>query len=291
MPEELPPLIKEDGEPYSEAEVAELSQRLNALSQAAKRSHRDANADSIASHGSARMVIVSGPGTGKSFLFRSRIKYWLASHPNLRIAVATLVRKLAADLRAEIARDEEISALDKARIEVNTLHAVARSIVERNHGTTDLPLRPHCRMVGTIWGEELIWEDVFCLHTEARSDDHPWSRLLDGLYDAELPTEDVWNALRETHLRLQQFYNALTFPDLILLATQVIREKPEFAQDTLFIFDEFQDFNLAEDGLIRVLTGQLPSLSWSVTMTRSCTISCGAGTPASSAAIGTTGAS
>jgi hypothetical protein len=65
--------------------------------------------------------------------------------------------------------------------------------------------------------------------------------------------------LRKTQVRLEEFYNALTFHDLILFATQAVRENPELVADTLYIIDEFQDFNLAEDGLIREITTESPA--------------------------------
>lgn len=80
-----------------------------------------------------------------------------------------------------------------------------------------------------------------------------------ALFDADPPTDGAWGTLRRTHVRLEHFYNALTFHDLILFATQAVRESSELVADTLYIIDEFQDFNLAEDGLIREITTESPA--------------------------------
>lgn len=251
--EDLLPLIKEDGAPFDPDEVAVLTEALGALPDDGRVTARDRNSDAIAVDDSPRMLVVSGPGTGKSTLFKGRLKHWLARHPGHRVAVATFVRKLVRDLNDDIAGDESISAEDKTRVSAMTLHGLARSIVETNRGTHDVPLAPHCLVVTRAW-EEMVWADAVSLHGEHRPDDVPWETLLAHLYDGEPPTDATWAALRQQHVRLEQFYNALVFADLILFGAQAATENPEVVADTLFIIDEFQDFNLGEDAFIRAVT-------------------------------------
>ncbi len=250
----MKPLIKEDGQPFSDAEVQDASARLNGLDAAGKLEFRNMNADAIAKHDSSKMLIVSGPGTGKSFLFRSKLKHWLATYPSRRVAVATFVRKLMRDLEADIAGDDEITAAGKTNVDIFTLHQLARSIIERNRGTKAVNLGPHCLIVTPEEREEMVWRDVLCMNPAYKPDKFPWQELKDGLYDAEPPTEAGWLELRRTHQQLQSFYNAISFPDLILLATEAVNQNATLTQDTMFIIDEFQDFNLAEDGLIGAIT-------------------------------------
>jgi superfamily I DNA/RNA helicase len=256
---ELLPLIKEDGSPFTSAEVVELSEGLGGLDVETRASARDRNSDAIAIHDASRMLVVSGPGTGKSTLFKGRMKHWLASRPAERVVVATFVRKLVRDLKEDVATDPRIDQGDKARIDVMTLHRLARSIVERNRGTQELPLEQHCLVVSREW-EEMVWRDAVFLQGEHHSDDFPWEALLEQLYDGELRTEAGWAILRESHVRLEQFYNALTFPDLILFATRAAIENAELVANIVFIIDEFQDFNLAEDSLIRAITTESPAV-------------------------------
>jgi superfamily I DNA/RNA helicase len=252
------PLIKDDGTPFSSGEVAEVSAALDPLDAEARVDARNRNADAIAEHEAARMLIVSGPGTGKSTLFKSRLKHLLPRYPEHRVAVATFVRKLVQDLTDDISNDESISADDKARIEVSTLHRLARSMVARSHGTRDLSLHEHCLVITPFW-EEVVWEDAVSLEG-ASTDKFPWAGLLPHLYDAEEPGDVAWARLRASHLVVSQFYNALTFADLILVATRAAGENPEPIENTLFIIDEFQDFNLAEEALIRTIAAESESL-------------------------------
>src|SRR5205823_2339405 len=64
-----------------------------------------------------------------------------------------------------------------------------------------------------------------------------------------------WERLRETYWKLSSFYNAVGFAALILLAREAVELDPELVADSYWIFDECQDFNKAEDLLIRALIG------------------------------------
>jgi superfamily I DNA/RNA helicase len=252
------PLIKEDGTPFSDEEVALLSAELDALDDDARVEARNENAQEIADHDAERMLVVSGPGTGKSTLFKKRLVHWLARHRDRSVAVSTFVRSLVRDLRDDIANDHRISDEDKKRVIVMTLHRHARGIIERNHGMQELKLKPNCAVVTADW-EEMVWLDAVSLHDEFEPRDYPWTEIEKRLFDADPPADGAWGTLRKTQVRLEEFYNALTFHDLILFATQAVRENPELVADTLYIIDEFQDFNLAEDGLIREITTESPA--------------------------------
>jgi superfamily I DNA/RNA helicase len=255
----LIPFVKAEGQTFTAGELDEIRAVLDGLGENQRESVRNANADGIAANDARRMLVISGPGTGKSTLFIGRLRHWLAAHPKHHVSVATFVRKLVTDLNEDIKNDSTVSDEDKKRVSVRTLHRTARGIVESNHGTKDLPLRPFCRIVSPKW-EEMVWSDAFVLNPEYEARDYPWAQIVGSLYDAEPRAEAPWLVLRKSHILVQRLYNALTFPDLILVATQALRERPALAADTLFIIDEFQDFNLADRELIRALTTEAPGL-------------------------------
>src|SRR5256885_9835023 len=92
MGNEFIPLIKEDGTPFTDEEITAISAGLDALDDEARVEARNQNAEEIAAHEANRMLVVSGPGTGKSTLFKKRLVNWLARYPQQRVAVATFVR-------------------------------------------------------------------------------------------------------------------------------------------------------------------------------------------------------
>jgi superfamily I DNA/RNA helicase len=253
------PLVRDDGTPFPQDEVEALSDEFCAHDVDERIALRNENADQIARHEAARLLLVSGPGTGKSTLFKARLKHWLDEHPGENVAVATFVRKLVKDLKDDIATDTSLSAQQKSCVSVLTLHSLARSIIERNRGTKALSLKPHCLMIPPRW-EVMVWADAVALRGSFTLEEHPWEQLRESLYRAEPMTEDDWAALREEHIKLQRFYNALTFADLIVFATDAIREEPKLVEGTFYIIDEFQDFNAAEEQLIRELTREARGL-------------------------------
>jgi superfamily I DNA/RNA helicase len=252
------PLIKEDGTPFSDEEIDSLTAELDDLDDDERANARNENAEKIAEHDAKRLLVVSGPGTGKSTLFKKRLVHWLEKHPENQVAVATFVRSLVRDLNDDIANDDDISAEDKKRVIVMTLHRHARSIIERNRGTQELKLKANCAVINAEW-EEMVWLDAVSLCDEFDPSDYPWVEVEKRLFDADPPTDGAWGKLRKMHVLLEEFYNALTFQDLILFATQAVRENPELVENTLYIIDEFQDFNRAEDALIREITNESPA--------------------------------
>ncbi|HEV7679305.1 MAG TPA: hypothetical protein VGQ42_12115 [Candidatus Dormibacteraeota bacterium] len=91
---DLPSLISEFGEPFSEEELTEWRAGLEKASNPDRLGFRDKNASAIATLDAPRLLIVAGPGTGKSFLFMERIRSWAARYPGKPIYVSSFVRKL-----------------------------------------------------------------------------------------------------------------------------------------------------------------------------------------------------
>ena len=70
-------LINPDGTPFDGNDLDALAAELNALNDEQRKNFRNENATAIASHGAPAILIVAGPGTGKSTLFKQRIVHWL----------------------------------------------------------------------------------------------------------------------------------------------------------------------------------------------------------------------
>src|SRR6266705_1968256 len=155
-------LINEDGAPFKNGDLDALTTALDALPQAQRKEFRDANAAAVAAHPAEKMLIVSGPGTGKSTLFRQRILSWLHRDSTTEVLALSFVRKLVADLDNEIKNDNALSDDQKKQVHVHTLHKYARHIVEKNHGTKQWTFAAHFRIIGQSW-KEVVWDDVLLL--------------------------------------------------------------------------------------------------------------------------------
>jgi superfamily I DNA/RNA helicase len=243
-------IINEIGGTFSD-EIEALTSSLSHLNNDEREEFRDRNAHAIAENSANRLLIVAGPGAGKSFLFMSRIKNWLPLKPDSSVYVSSFVRKLVIDLRSDVA--EHIPDDQQCRVTVNTLHGLARSLLERAHGTQNLRLRPHMQIVSEVWSG-MVWNDVLQFHPSLTQSRFTYRSQVSQL-NREEPKEDTdWKSVRATATKLSHFYNALGFAEMIGLARDVVDERPELVTHDLWIIDEFQDFNRAEEHLIRSLT-------------------------------------
>jgi hypothetical protein len=144
-------LINEDGEPFEEDELEALARELDSLTTEQRTDFRNRNAEAIATHPATEILIVAGPGTGKSTIFKQRILFWLGQDKDAKILALSFVRKLVADLHADIQNDGRLTDSQKQQVSVFTLHKYARSIVEQNHGTKEWKFTPHFHIIGQDW--------------------------------------------------------------------------------------------------------------------------------------------
>jgi superfamily I DNA/RNA helicase len=246
-----PHLLQLDGSSF--AGLGEVADLLGALDNAERKTYRNANASAIACAETARLVVIAGPGAGKSHLFIERIEYWLATNPGERIYVATFVRKLINDLAADI--EKRLSEDDQLRVSASTLHTLARSLLERAQGTQAWPLQKHIRIIDARWAP-IIWQDVLAFHEQLNPTNYRLKDLEHQLHTESFDDSEDWNALRGTYRQLSQFFNAVGFAYLIRLAREAAEQQPELIEHRYWIIDEYQDFNPSEDHLIRVLRAE-----------------------------------
>ncbi|MBZ4651123.1 hypothetical protein, partial [Thermosipho sp. (in: thermotogales)] len=90
-------LINENGSPFEVSELRTIRAELDALDDAGRLEYRNNNTSEIAQHYSAKFLIVSGPGTGKSHLFLQKIDNWYHKDLNAKVVVTSFVRKLVVD--------------------------------------------------------------------------------------------------------------------------------------------------------------------------------------------------
>jgi len=245
-------LINEAGDAFDTEELESLAKELDSLDEKGRKAFRDANAEAIATHSGSEILIVAGPGTGKSTLFKRRALHWLEEKPTATILAASFVRKLVTDLQSDIQNDEKLTDDQKKRVDVYTLHKYARSVVEQNHGTKAWPFAPHFRIIGQDW-KEIVWHDVLVL-CDLNPATYSWKtfekQLHDNLFDEAAP----WQKLKQNYFILCQFYNAAGFSDIILRAREALAENPKLTRHLFFIFDEYQDFNASEENLLEEMT-------------------------------------
>jgi len=246
-------LINENGEPFKEDELEALARELDSLTTERRTEFRNGNAEAIAKHPATQILIAAGPGTGKSTIFKERVLFWLGQDEEARILALSFVRKLVADLHADIQNDTKLTDAQRKQVDVFTLHKYARSIVEQNNGTKEWKFAPHFRIIGQEW-KAVVWHDVLLFAGQQDHNLYSWKAFETQLYNDEFDNSADWSLLKKTYFTLCRFYNAAGFGDLILRARQALAENPDLNQHHCFIFDEYQDFNTAEERLLEQIT-------------------------------------
>ncbi len=242
-------LINSTGAPFDSAELVHLNTEFDSLSDTERTQFRNKNCQTVAEDSASKILIVSGPGTGKSTLFKQRINYWLTKDPSAKILALSFVRKLVADLRNDVQTDRSLTAAQKEQTEVFTLHKYARSIVERNHGNANIKFQPHLRIISEIW-EDIVWGDVLLFVAQTDQTTYSLKEYNKQLHNGVFQITPEWSDVKNGYFALSKFYNASGFADLIIYAKDALIENPSLNQHDYLIIDEYQDFNAAEEELI-----------------------------------------
>ncbi len=247
-------LLNEDGTTFDGLEGVVLV--LEQLNNDEREAYRNGNAAAISASRSNRLLVVAGPGTGKSQLFLGRIEHWVGLGGSDKIRVVSFVRKLVGDLKTSISA--RIAPDQKGRIQVTTLHTLALSIVDHSGGTSAQRLGPSVRVIDANWAWT-VWEDVLEFHPKLRGGYH-LDTLRQQFWSEAYDDSSEWKSLRSTYSALCAFFNAVGFEYLIVLARAAVEEKPDLVDAALWIVDEYQDFNASEDHLVRSLTERASSV-------------------------------
>lgn len=213
----------------------------------------------IAASVNARIRVVAGPGTGKSFAMKRRVARLLENDvaPDAILPV-TFTRVAAEDLHRELV-GMGVPGCDE--LEGVTLHSLALRMLMRNHvlGATGRVPRP-------LNGFEL--EPLICDLMDA----HGGKRTVNKL---RMAYEAAWARLQHQQpgyapsaadaafqvdlLAWLRFHEAMLIGEVIPLLHQYLYSNPAAAERSEYahiLVDEYQDLNRAEQGLIELLSDE-----------------------------------
>jgi len=240
-------LIHEDGSAFTGEQIQAIIDQLTPMTTGERCAFRDWNSSQIATSPVDKLLVVSGPGSGKSFLFDERIAWW-GSTGDDAVLVTTFARKLAADLESRLLRTANGLSEDRnANVKPCTLHALARSILEQAFPWNGFNSNVH--MLTEEW-DKLVWLDAngFSDH------DASWSRFDSDRCQCVPCSSGTREQEVETYEAMCHYYNAVSFNGMTQFATQLLRERPSLASFGYVVADELQDFNALERRFLEVMT-------------------------------------
>ncbi|HYE76918.1 MAG TPA: ATP-dependent helicase, partial [bacterium] len=213
------------------------------------------------------LLVIAGPGAGKTRLIIGRIQHLLDQGvPPQEISCITFTNKAAAEI---ITRIREHFPAEAEEISAKTFHGLAQAILKRFHDAAGLP--KHFHIVDETTQNDIL---AFALKKHALVRDHALIRRLKSHLDLEkgagrFPlghpkakgegTEAIPQLFTEYQAFLAE-HGAIDFNDLLLAALQVLVTSPE-AQEALhrqnrhLLLDEFQDVNQVQYELIKLIAG------------------------------------
>lgn len=216
----------------------------------------------IAGASRSNMVVLAGPGTGKTFVLVRRIQYLVEEErvrPN-RILALAFTRAAAAEMRYRL--EQRLGEVGK-EVRVSTLHSYALSEILRG-GASQLP--DPIRVAGN-WEERwiVVEELARLLHRTVRAisngKDGAMDRLADD-WDTLAADGDGWEAghadpaFLTAWRRHREVYGYTLRSELVYQLLSELRSNPDFspaAQLEAVLVDEYQDLNRCDLDAIRFI--------------------------------------
>ncbi|MGD0259461.1 MAG: UvrD-helicase domain-containing protein [Verrucomicrobiota bacterium] len=184
---------------------------------------RQACVEAVLNSPSTKKIVVGGPGTGKTFLFKKLLE------PTDKSLTLTFVNSLVEDLSLELC----------GLSEVKTLHAFARGIL--GAVAKDAKVFPKLSAV--------IREDATILIPK------------DIDFDTVFHNRDDNNEHIPFYRGRKDYYKHYGFADIVFAAVKLFEAKPQkIPAYEQIVVDEFQDFNKLEVSLIDLLATKSPVL-------------------------------
>jgi ATP-dependent DNA helicase UvrD/PcrA len=221
----------------------------------------DKDQEKVIEHRGRPLVVVAGPGSGKTRTLVERARVILVDAPQSNVAFVTFTRTSRRDtknkLESVLSADEETEDLDFPR--VSTLHGFAKSIVHKAPAVVGLG-DGFCVLVPDIEQEFILGEvidDLSMTISSAKlrkavaSHKNTGAAVVpDGADSTQI------SAALERYEKLCRFYNAVDIEGLVNCATEIVEEGAVELPTLFFHADEFQDLNESDQRLVGTLIGK-----------------------------------
>lgn len=214
-------------------------------------------------HRDGPMLVIAGPGSGKTFVITERTRLLIEQiHiPDDQILVITFTKAAAAQMKERflIMRKE-----NRTGVNFGTFHAVFFTILKHAYRYTAANIvREDVKyqyMKEIIHKQELEYEDEKDFISEIFSEISlvKGSRVDLANYYSISCSEDVFRSIYADYDNKLRRANLIDFDDMLLLCHQLLTERPDILalwqnKFRYILIDEFQDINLVQYEIIRML--------------------------------------
>ncbi len=223
------------------------------------------------------LLVLAGPGSGKTLVLTLRIARLIASAPEerFRILGLTFTTKAATEMRTRLS---QLVPEAKDRAQLSTFHAFCADLL-RQHGS-HIGLRPDFAILTQEADRQAVMSDAIAAlkkeHVQVDTGDLRLMPVIDRLFANCASDSEAANLFsdqeRSTKIRAlfseykQQLIanNRLDFAALLYFGNSLLATKPSVAKQVQIVYpdvcvDEFQDTNLAQYRLLRAIVGSGPA--------------------------------
>ena len=252
--------------------IIELLQELNEKQQQA------------AAHTDGAMLVVAGPGTGKTKVITHRIAHLIRNQqvaPQEILAV-TFTNKAAQEMLERLQSKELLDTTQGLEVHTHTFHAFCVRLL-REHAeeiglgvnfaifdqeTQDAVLIECLRELGLSQRDHPLWKAHNIISTYKMKLEDPTTnrdeiRLGDGTVINNPVEVDNFLDLIKAYQTKLAYHNGLDFDDLMVKAVEILEQvapvRAKYHNDLRFILvDEYQDINAAQYALLKLLSRESP---------------------------------
>lgn len=230
--------------------------------------HMNPKQSEAISAGPGPVLVIAGPGSGKTRVLTHRIAYLIQEQqfPAYRIMAVTFTNKAAQEMKERIHR---LIGEDSQKITVGTFHAICTRILRREAEFTS-PFSRDFAIYDSADQVALVKRILVDLQIDSTKF-QPWSVLnqisaakneLISVAQFQTPTyeSEVVKRVYERYTERLRNSNSRDFDDLLMHTVQLFRKHPEVIERyhryyDYILVDEFQDTNMVQYELIRLLAG------------------------------------
>ncbi len=216
------------------------------------------------------LLVIAGAGSGKTRVITEKIAYLVKQGtPAKNIAAVTFTNKAAREMRNRVSK--LIDSKDSSGLRVSTFHSLGLEILRKEHKALGYKANL------TLFDEQdkLTLLRGLINHSDQKLDidqiDHyahqigQWKNAFvtpeQAITYADIEQQNCAHLYKD-YIRNLKAYNAVDFDDLILLPVLLLQQFPEILQkwqNTIryLLVDEYQDTNLTQYQLVKLLAGNL----------------------------------